>query len=273
MLKSNCHTHTKYCDGNNTAEEMVQKAIELGFVSLGFSGHCPMNFENDWGMTDEKLRLYYKEINALKEKYKDRIDILCGIEFDSDMDIKDEYSFDYKIASVHQIHKDGKFYSVDYSAEVLDRAVNEFYGGNRNEMAKDYFFSLADFVLATDADVVGHFDLITKFNEKAKQFDENDEMYQKYAIEAIDRITDKRKDILFEVNTGAMFRCGNSKPYPAEFILKHIKKKGGKITVTSDAHNVSALNFAFEDAVNFCRNCGFDEVYYLTSEGVKSVNI
>ena len=38
----NLHTHTTYCDGKNTAEEMVQKAIELGFKSLGFSGHAPM---------------------------------------------------------------------------------------------------------------------------------------------------------------------------------------------------------------------------------------
>ena len=37
MLKANYHTHTVLCDGKNTAEEMVQRALDLGFKYLGFS--------------------------------------------------------------------------------------------------------------------------------------------------------------------------------------------------------------------------------------------
>ena len=35
----NFHTHTTYCDGKETAEQMVQAAIAKGFTRLGFSGH------------------------------------------------------------------------------------------------------------------------------------------------------------------------------------------------------------------------------------------
>ena len=52
----NLHTHTTYCDGKNTAEEMVQKAIELGFRSLGFSGHAPMPDSIPASYPDYRLR-------------------------------------------------------------------------------------------------------------------------------------------------------------------------------------------------------------------------
>ena len=39
-MLSNLHTHTKFCDGSNTAEELVEEAIDKGFVSLGFSAHA-----------------------------------------------------------------------------------------------------------------------------------------------------------------------------------------------------------------------------------------
>ena len=35
----NLHTHTCFCDGKDEPEEMVKKAIDLGFCALGFSGH------------------------------------------------------------------------------------------------------------------------------------------------------------------------------------------------------------------------------------------
>ena len=44
----NYHTHTNYCDGKNTAEEIVKKAIELGLSELGFSGHSYTDFDLDF---------------------------------------------------------------------------------------------------------------------------------------------------------------------------------------------------------------------------------
>lgn len=273
VIKSNCHTHTTYCDGKNTAEEMVKAALSSGFRVLGFSGHVPMNFESGWAMTDEKLDLYYKEISSLKEKYRDEIEILLGIELDPDYAMKKEYKFDYIISSVHQIHKEDRIYAIDYSAEELSRCAEKEYGGNWNKLAEEYFKNVADFVIGEKTDIVGHFDLITKFNEKSNLFDESDEAYQHFALNSIDRIIDAKPDAVFEVNTGAMYRCGNGKPYPAAFILKHIKNRGGRITLTSDAHCTDALDYSFEKAQEYCKDCGFDEIWHLTGEGFIPVEI
>ena len=98
---SNCHTHTNYCDGISSPREMIQKAIDKGFVSLGFSVHSPLPYENDYAIAETRLPIYLDEIAKLKAEYEDKIEILSGIELDADSEI-DLAPFDYVISSVHQ---------------------------------------------------------------------------------------------------------------------------------------------------------------------------
>lgn len=270
MFKSNCHTHTTYCDGKNTAREMIEAAIAKGFVSLGFSGHSPMKDINDWTMSVGGVKKYVAEISALKQEYKDRIDILCGIELDADYSSVEPEDFDYVIGSVHQLKKEGRAYDVDYSAKMLTQATEEFFGGSFIEMSRCYYNALADFVISTKVDVVGHIDLITKFNLDAPLFDEGDNEYREIVFSAVDRILAAKPDILFEVNTGAMYRVGKKEPYPAQFILSHIHSKGGRVTLTSDCHCADAIDFGFDRAIELIKKCGFGEIFYLTSSGLMS---
>ncbi len=263
MIKSNCHTHTVYCDGKNTAREMVEEAIKRGFTSLGFSCHSPMIYDNDWAIKKEDIPKYIEEINALKAEYQGRIEIYCGVEVDRDYcDIYPE-SFDYSIGSVHQFIENGKIYEIDFTAEKLKSAADDLFGGDINRMCASYFEILADFICSNNFDVVGHFDLVTKFNESIPMIDENDEFYQNSALKAIDRILECKNNIIFEVNTGAMYRKGNKKPYPAPFIMNHLYNKGAKITITSDSHCCESLDFAFDEVYDYCKSFGFEQAYYL----------
>ena len=97
---SNAHTHTIFCDGKNTAEEMVLSAIENGFVSLGFSGHSFVYPDDGYTMKPEAEKAYIAEIRRLKEKYKDRIAIHLGLELDYYSHI-DLTPYEYWIGSVH----------------------------------------------------------------------------------------------------------------------------------------------------------------------------
>ena len=47
MILSNFHTHTSFCDGKNTPEELVLYAIEQGCAELGFSGHSYVDFDKE----------------------------------------------------------------------------------------------------------------------------------------------------------------------------------------------------------------------------------
>ena len=102
----NLHTHSTYCDGKDTLEEMILSAIEQGFQSVGFSGHSYMHYSPGHSMSIAGTEEYKKEIAALKEKYKGQLDIFCGLEVDmySEVDLS---GYDYLFGTAHYLKKDG----------------------------------------------------------------------------------------------------------------------------------------------------------------------
>jgi len=57
----NLHTHSTFCDGIDTPEEMIKVAIEKGFVSLGFSGHSAAYYSPYKKITEETTEEYKKK--------------------------------------------------------------------------------------------------------------------------------------------------------------------------------------------------------------------
>ena len=49
----NLHTHTTYCDGINTPEQVILTAIDKGFGAIGFSGHSYMYYSEEHSMSLE----------------------------------------------------------------------------------------------------------------------------------------------------------------------------------------------------------------------------
>ncbi len=256
MTKQNFHTHTTFCDGKSTAEEMVLSAIEKGFTALGFSSHSYEQCYGNIRMPIEDMPLYKDEIYRLKEKYKDRIKIYHGIELDSCSDI-DVSDFEFVIASVHIIKKNNKYYRIGDSEELFIENVKKGWNGDYYAFAKDYF----EEVSLLEGDIVGHIDFITIFNEGDRLFSTKAKKYLSYAEEAVKKIV--KKNMLFEINTGAISRGRRSTPYPSAEILKIIKKYGGKITINSDCHHKDDIDSGYEMAFKLAKECGFDKVHYL----------
>ena len=73
MIRSDFHMHTRFCDGKNTAEEMILSAIDKGLTIVGLSGHGYTAFDGHYCMTQENTMKYRDEVNALKEKYRGKI--------------------------------------------------------------------------------------------------------------------------------------------------------------------------------------------------------
>lgn len=85
MRKTNYHTHTKRCMhacGND--EEYVLAAIQNHYEVLGFSDHTPWNYKKEFTshtrMKVSQAQGYIDSIAALREKYKDQIEIKIGFE-------------------------------------------------------------------------------------------------------------------------------------------------------------------------------------------------
>ena len=94
----------------------------------------------------------------------------------------------------------------------------------------------------TNANIIGHLDLITKFNKDYNLFDETHPRYVNAYQKAVDKLI--KYNIPFEINSGAISRGYQDKPYPAKQIADYIKQKGGKLILSSDSH--SKENVAFE---------------------------
>ena len=142
MIPSNYHTHTTFCHGADTPEELVKEAIRLGCPSIGFSSHSYTSFDGSYCMTREGPREYVAQVRALQEKYRDKIKIYLGVEQDFYSDDPAE-GYDYVIGSVHYVLKDGCYLSVDMSRENQIDFVEKHYGGDYYAFIEDYFATVA----------------------------------------------------------------------------------------------------------------------------------
>lgn len=242
-MKGDLHTHTVFSDGDNTPEEMVLAAIERGLDYIGFSDHAPMLFDDGCAMEAEKLPEYAAEIQRLKEKYKDRITIYLGLEMDS-LSPSPAVPLDYRIGSVHYLEMaDGHHVPIDWTAEKLKAGADTYFGGDIYALIEAYFERVGRIVQLTGADIIGHFDLVTKFQDQSPLFDERHPRYIAAWQKAVDSILPHCK--LFEINSGAVAR-GHRAVYPAPAIRQYILENGGRFVHNSDSHNKDTLGFCAE---------------------------
>ena len=252
MTRSDFHVHTCYCDGKDSPEDIVKEAVRLGMTRLGFSGHSYTAFDTIYCMSPDGTRSYMDEIHRLKDKYSGQIELLCGIERDYYSDI-DTGDFDYVIGSVHYVNVDGEFLPVDESLEAFMRLLRCCHD-DPCDMAGRYYSLVADVVNKTGADIIGHFDLITKFNEGGRFFDEDSPGYIEAWKSAADSLLQTGRP--FEINTGAISRGWRKTPYPSAGIISYIASRGGKFILSSDSHSKDTLMFQFAECEELARNLG-----------------
>ena len=242
MVRMDLHTHTRYGDGNDAPEELVQTAIRRGLTVLGFSEHSPITVPHGVGMTPEGEERYIAEILSLKEKYRGRIRILLGLEQDSFSEAP-SHPYDYRIGSTHLLKLGEEYVPVDHDPETLKRAAETYFGGDFLMLAEAYFREESLVLLKTGADIVGHFDLISKFNEGGRLFDPSAPRYREAWKKALDILIPYGKP--FEINTGAMARGYRSAPYLTEEMTAYIRERGGTLLLSSDCHRKENLLYDF----------------------------
>lgn len=255
MIEYDLHMHTTFCDGKNSPEEMIISGIKKGLKTIGISGHCNTGFDETYCMTAPVMKTYFEELQRLKKAYEGKIKVLCGIEQDYFAG-KPKLNFDYVIGSVHYIHKNGCYLSVDHNESITINDVKEHYDGDYYAYAEDYYKLVSDVLNNTGADIIGHFDLVTKFNEGYKLFDETNPRYVSAWKAAVDKLLPYGKP--FEVNTGAISRGYRTSPYPSLPILEYIKEKGGKVILSSDSHSAENICFQFDKWEKYIKDLGFE---------------
>ena len=260
MTSQNLHAHTRYDDGRDTPRAMVEAALSVGLDSLGISLHSPLPFENEWAAREEHTDAFLREMRALREEYAGRVAVYAGLEWDA-LSPRDFAGYDYVIGSVHHLCAGGETYPVDQSAQALRRCVERGFGGDVEEAARQYFAQVGALADVPQVDIVGHIDLITKFCEQDRLFDEAGAAYREAALDALSRVCAAGK--IVEINTGAISRGYRATPYPARFLLEAIARMGGRVTISADAHRAQDIAFGFAQARELAGACGFKEIWIL----------
>ncbi len=246
------HAHTNYCDGNNTPAEMVGAAAEKGLKAFGLSGHGYTPYDESYCMLPEDEAAYEEEVRLLSKEYAGRLEVLCGVEQDC-LAGKPTRSWDYVIGSVHYIdcrEQGGEIEVIDESREIWMDIVERCFGGDVYAMIEKYYETEAVVCENTGANIIGHLDLITKYNKGGEGgcagalFDEGHPRYIAAWQKAVDKLLET--GVPFEINTGGMSRGYRTDAYPAKPIRDYIASKGGRFILSSDSHNTETLCRRFD---------------------------
>lgn len=253
------HVHTRWSSDSVTpVEEQVERAIELGMKSICITDHQDFDapkFPPDYftflidDRGDEKaVSAYTADLIRIKELYKDKIEVLLGIELGIQPHITEElttlaasFPFDFIIGSTHAFHK-------------MDAEDKRHYDGIDIEVAVSRYFQeeLQNVKLFREFDVAGHMDFVLRYGPGAlEQF-----TYAKYG--------DILDEILKElITTGRGIECNTSKfaaknmTNPHRDIIRRYAQLGGEIiTFGSDSHVSSRLGEGFREVGEMVKECG-----------------
>ena len=279
MKKTNYHTHSLFCDGKKSVEEMTRAAIEKGFDILGFSSHSMCNFSDSWHLPARNHQAYIDEVRRIQNAYSDKIAIQLGFEADYICGLckphkNDDYAafkIDYLIGAVHYVMNENGCFAVDDAVENVKKGLETVFGSNKRELVHSYFEAERKMLEKGDFDIIAHADLIRKPNKALKLFDEESSEYKeelKLTAKAI-----QKAGVIAEVNVGGMARGYMSSPYPSPYFLSLLHELKVPVTYSSDAHNTENLDYGYTEAIEYIKKAGYKEIAFLESNSLKMQGI
>lgn len=271
IWKHNYHSHSTYSDGNSSIKEMIQSAEKSGLESFGITDHSPVPVPSDWNMQPDQIENYLREIQ--QEAEKSSIDILAGIEIDylqGEQPLSSEFlkKLDFTVGSLHYLKVDENFIEIDSSANGFKELLNQHFGGKIERLSKHYATQQLEMMQMYHPTILGHIDLLSKYNEKSPLFDESDETWLKPLVDVLKLASEM--GIIVEINTGAISRGHRSVPYPSPLLLKKAAEFGLRMTLNGDSHSTGGITTAYDQAIAIAKECGIKELWRLHKGGSAS---
>lgn len=251
------HTHTiRSFDGEFTAEEMIDSAIEKGIQTLAITDHVEM----DWFYGHPRqynLTAYnsYGDVTKAKKDYEGRIEVLVGIELGEacynmpeTKKLLELQHYDIIIGSLHNLKGWDDFSQLDYVNGGFDiyEMLHQYYI-DQTEMVEWGGFDTLAHIIYPMRYMVGKYGI---YVDKSKIKKDVDELLKTLA----------EKDIALEINTSGL-RQTIGTTMPDIDMIKRFRELGGKhVTCGSDAHTPTDMGKGIEQGWEIAKECGFDSV-------------
>ena len=261
----NFHSHTQYCDGRASMEEMVKAAIDDGFEHWGFSPHSPVPIESPCNMSHDSVKSYFDEVTRLKEVYGDRISLYASMEIDylgaewgPSNPYFDTLPLDYRIGSVHFVPSADGLVDVDGSEATFIKKMDRYFNNDIHYVVNSFYDESIKMVDAGGFDIIGHFDKIGRNAEAFKPGIESESWYIKRVNDLIDAIIEHGPAV--EINTKAWNDV--RRLFPRVEYLPRLFDAGITVLVNSDAH--------YPDKVDAGRATGLEVLNKLEETSINS---
>jgi histidinol-phosphatase (PHP family) len=279
MSWTNYHSHCHYCDGKYEPEKYIESALQQSLLAYGFSSHAPLPFESTWAMKEQNLAKYIAEIRGLQDKYKNDIQLYCGMEVDyipgkigPKSKLVLDAALDYTVGSVHFVDSfpDGKGWEIDGAHQVFLDGLHQIFGGDVQKAVSRYFELTRQMVEGECPDVVGHIDKIKIQDERGELFSQQASWYQQQMRQTLTLIADA--GAIVEVNTRGIYKKKTPETYPARWVLEEIQRLNIPITLNSDAHRPDEITACFPDTAQMLLATGFRKLHILYNGAWQAVS-
>ncbi len=262
----NYHTHSDFSDGKMPPEAYIIEAIKRGMDAIGFSEHATLPFESSWTMKPEKLPEYLQTMADLKEKYREKIEVLSALEVDyipkkispDDPEFM-SLELDYRIGSVHFIGEFdfGTQWAIDSSDhEKFLHGLREIYDGDVNNVITLYYSLMREMLNDHSPDILAHIELICM--NAGRYFSVEDEWYRRELSMTLEAV--KASGVILELNTGGIARGRHSDFYLRQQPLEEACAMGIPVLISADAHHPDQLTGMFDEALAMLWDAGYRQV-------------
>ncbi|MFP4037975.1 MAG: histidinol-phosphatase HisJ family protein [Desulfobacteraceae bacterium] len=246
------HLHTPLCKhASGTPALYFEAAVRMGVPEICFTDHCPYpdGYDPAHRMTMDQFPTYRRDIEQLQGRPGP--EVLFGIEADyypGCEDFLEEWlpaqGFDLVIGSVHYIAGWG-------FDNPEDRHLWDSVDVYRTWEA---YFELVGKLADTGLfDVVGHLDLLKKFNYRPQE-----DKLTSMAAKALDRVA--KTGMGLEINTSGL-RKPVGEIYPSLSLLALAAERGIPVCFGSDAHRPSEVGAGFDAALDLARKAGYTHYF------------
>lgn len=242
----NFHSHTQYCDGRATMEDMASAADEHDMKLWGISPHAPICVESPCNMTKEQVEPFLTGAERLKQQYDGTMKVFISMEVDfisrdfgPHIDYFQNLPLDYRIGSVHFVPtQEGFPIDCDGGAERFLRYLHELYHDDLRYVVEKYFENVLTMIELGGFEILGHFDKIAGNAFVADPEIENNSWYEALIDDVIRQA--EYKGLAVEINTKAL--ADRHRFYPSIKWWEKIKNAGIEPIFNSDAHYTDKIN-------------------------------
>ncbi len=269
MQKFSYHTHTVFSDGHNNVKEMIERAERLGWEEMGISDHLIVHkniprsrsfprwqssagnhvYKTDFAKAADEFCRHAEEIGKIARGRNIKVRVGAEVDYFTYDGWTDEFAcfrrkteLDYYISGNHFLQpSDG---------EILDiKDLPLLSGEERNRALKNHFEAICRAIESKIFSFIAHIDYIRKSPFCP------DDAFQTEKMRVIEYL--KKYQTATELSTKGLRKRGDF--YPADRLAGEIIKNNIPLVISDDAHRISELGFAFDEAENYlqahqCRN-------------------